>query len=245
MIDFVISGSTECSYGLIYKTAGTDGIFGVPVHMQEVYPGVTYPLNLFDRQYINFDYSLNDEGCGSQSSIEGIELSYNIGEPTIPNLLLPANGNSEVDFSPEFSLGSFDADLDYIRYRMQICSDSNCSSVVYTADQTVSQAGWITQSAESGTAYQGGEVLPDGVPVTSQYALYRQPVPLAPATQYWWRAQAIDPAGLNQWSDYSSAWSFTTSSSIGSYMTKSASPNSINTYGNTNVYGNTTFTTGN
>jgi hypothetical protein len=99
-----------------------------------------------------------------------------------------------------------DTDGDYLRYRIEVCSTSNCSSVVRTIDQTLSQTGWFGQSQQAGTAYSGDPAVP-------QVAIHRYQTPaLTAGTQYWWRAQVIDPGGLNAWTSLSSISTFTTAS---------------------------------
>lgn len=148
-----------------------------------------------------------------------------------PTLVSPSSGAVNVSPLPEFRLGSIDIDNDYLRYKIQVCSDNACSVVLRTIDQTVDQVGWTAQGLQSGTAYSGSN------PVT-QIAIHSyQPTALSANTQYWWRGAAIDPGGTNSWSDWSSIYSFTTAPVTAS---------NINIGGGTiTIYGGSKITTGN
>lgn len=127
--------------------------------------------------------------------------------PAAPTLIDPPNGNSNVRINPEFHLATTDADTDYIRYKIQLCTTSNCSSVLYTWDQTASQVSWTGQDSQSFTAYTSDDVSA----TSSGQAFYTlSSSALTPNTQYWWRAYAIDPGGTNTFSAASSISSFTT-----------------------------------
>ncbi len=222
---FVINGTAKCSYTVLYKTAGSNGVYGSATTLLNVYPGVSQTIIGASQRYVFFVATLDDSTCGGTSTITDISLTYN-GAPTIPTLLQPANGATAVSLLPEFRMGSADDSLDYIRYKIEVCSTSNCSSIVRTIDQTASQTGWSSQSQQSGTAYLGGVAI-------TQYAVHKyQTTALTGSTQYWWRAYAIDPGGTNQFSAASSIWSFTTGLAV---------PNQVNIGGGTSIYGGTTL----
>jgi len=142
--------------------------------------------------------------------------------PAAPTLTQPASGQTGVSTTPELRLYSTDADSDYLKYKIEVCSTSNCSSVVRTIDQTSSQTGWASQSQQSATAYSSG-----------QQAIHTyQATALTANTQYWWRAYAIDPAGVN---------SFSAVSSIGTFTTAATTQNNVNIGGGTTIYGGTTI----
>ena len=149
----------------------------------------------------------------------------------IPALVAPSNSSVNVSSAPEFRLGSANSSGSYQRYKIQVCSDDACSAVLRTIDQTASQTGWTAQSIQSGTAYSGGAPL-------AQIAIHKyQPTALSANTQYWWRGAAIDPGGVNTWSDWSSIYSFTTAP---------ATASNINIGGGViTIYGGTKVTTGN
>ncbi|MBI4034472.1 hypothetical protein HY380_01080 [Candidatus Saccharibacteria bacterium] len=125
--------------------------------------------------------------------------------PAAPTLNQPIDGDSGLAKAPQFRMSSSDADGDYLQYKIEVCSTSNCSSVVRTITQASSQTGWTSQSLQSGTAYASGAL---GVHD------YQTPE-LTANTQYWWRAYAIDPGGTNTYSSASTISTFTTGAGIG------------------------------
>lgn len=126
--------------------------------------------------------------------------------PAAPTLLLPIDTASGVGTLPRFELRSTDADSDYLRYKIEVCSTSNCSSIVRTIDQTASQTGWSAQDQQGATAYTGATTIGNSAIAIH---FYQDPA-LSPNTQYWWRAFAIDPAGSNSFSSASGVFSFIT-----------------------------------
>lgn len=100
--------------------------------------------------------------------------------------------------------------------------------MVRTIDQTLSQLGWLSQGAQNASGYAVGSSI-------TQYAIHQYQTPaLSPNTQYWWRAQAIDPIDANSWSNYSTIFTFTTAE---------ATRSQINIGGSTNIYGGVNFST--
>ncbi len=126
--------------------------------------------------------------------------------PSAPTLSTPADTATDVIVTPTFQLRSSDAENDYLRYRIEVCSVSDCSVIVRTIDQSTSQVGWSGQDAESGTAYVGSGTLANSTLASHTY----QDPALSESTQYWWRAYAIDPGGSNTEGSISSIYSFTT-----------------------------------
>ncbi|HSX36523.1 MAG TPA: hypothetical protein VLG13_00140 [Patescibacteria group bacterium] len=136
--------------------------------------------------------------------------------PSAPTLTKPTASAIGVSTLPELRFFSTDADSsDYLQYWVDICSTSNCSSIVRSICQintgssvpgtcsSPSQTGWTGQNQQSSTAYSAG-----------QTAIHTyQPTALTANTQYWWRAYAIDPGGSNTWSSASSIGTFTTQTS--------------------------------
>ena len=129
--------------------------------------------------------------------------------PAAPTLSAPQNGDTSTSTMPQFQLRTTDADNDYIRYKIEVCSVSDCSNTVRTIDQTLSQTGWSGQDSQSGTAYTGNAIISSS---TMAVHTYQAPA-LSPDTQYWWRAYAIDPAGTNIFSGASAIQTFTTAAS--------------------------------
>lgn len=226
---FVISGSAPCSYTVKYATAGSSNIYGSTTTVF-TRSGTSVNVNATTSRYIRFNITLDDSSCGGTSTITDLSLTYN-NLPSAPILLSPISGSTNVSTLPEFRLGTTDSDSDYIRYKIDLCSTSNCSSIVRTIDQTSSQTGWQSQSQQSATAYSSG------ASAITQYAIHKYQTPaLSNNTQYWWRGYAIDPGGNNNWSDVSS---------ISSFTTESTAPQNINIGGGTTIYGGTTLQTGN
>jgi hypothetical protein len=132
-----------------------------------------------------------------------------------PTLIAPTSSATNISVTPQFQLRTTDADNDYLRYEVQICSTSNCSSVVRTVCQdsnlpnscTGSQTGWSGQNQQASTAYTGNSSIGSSTIATYTY----QTPALSANTQYWWRAYAIDPGGTNTASSASSINTFTTS----------------------------------
>ena len=125
--------------------------------------------------------------------------------PAAPTLTQPLDTQTGTLKAPQFRLSASDADSDYLKYKIEVCTTSNCSSVLRTIDQTSSQTGWLAQSQQSGTAYGSGQLAAHN---------YQTPE-LTANTQYWWRAYAIDPGGTNTFSSASSIFSFTTGTGVG------------------------------
>lgn len=153
--------------------------------------------------------------------------------PAAPTLGQPANSATSVLILPEFRLSATDPDSsDYLQYWIDVCSTSDCSSIVRSICQTnsgtgvpgtcgsPSQTGWFSQSLQSVTAYASGQIA------VHQY----QPAALSANTQYWWRAYVIDPGGTNTWSS---------ASAISTFTTGSATPTMVKVLGGTSILGGT------
>ncbi len=166
--------------------------------------------------------AIDPGGSGTFSDFSATQLFTTNRSPLAPTLNQPAAAQAGVTTLPEFRLVSTDPDADYIRYKIQVCTTSNCSSVLRTIDQTSSQTGWLSQSQQAISAYSAG-----------QMAIHNyQAAGLANNTQYWWRAYAIDPAGVNV---------FSAASAIGTFTTTIATQPSVNIGGSTTIYGGSTI----
>ena len=135
---------------------------------------------------------------------------------------MPTNGATGVNVRPEFQLGVTGDSTGNLKYKIDVCSTSNCSTIVRTIDETVSETGWTSIGNVGGTYIMSHTYLPTA---------------LGSLTQYWIRAQAINPAGANQWSSYSSISSFTTGIAN--------TPGQIIVNQNSKIYSGTTLKTGN
>ena len=138
----------------------------------------------------------------------------------------PTNGLTSQDLMPELRLGTTDVESDYLQYKIEICSVSDCSVVTTTIDQSSSQTGWQSQNLQSSTAYSGNSTT------ITQYAIHQVQSALSGSTQYWWRGYAKDPAGLDTWSSASSIWTFTTGV---------APPSDVQINGGTTIRGGTSL----
>ena len=127
--------------------------------------------------------------------------------PAAPTLSTPSSGATGISTSPQFTLRTTDAESDYLQYKI-ILYQSNCSTVVATADQTSSQTGWSGQDQQTSTAYTGSSSI-----ASSTMATYTYTGTLSAGTTYCWKAQATDPAGSNTFGGFSSTQSFTTNAS--------------------------------
>jgi hypothetical protein len=143
---------------------------------------------------------------GTASSIQSFTTVNNT--PAAPTLNSPSNGATGVSSTPTFQLRTTDAEGDYLQYKIEVCSASDCSTIVRTIDQTSSQTGWSGQDAQTNTAYVGSSTITSSTMANHTY----EPTALNASTQYWWRAYAIDPGGSNTFSSVSSIFSFTTTS---------------------------------
>ncbi len=126
--------------------------------------------------------------------------------PDAPTLITPAASATNVAFTPQFTLRTTDADSDYIRYRIYLYQ-SDCSTAVGSSpfNQNASQTGWSGQDASGNTAYVGNATL-----TLSTIATYTYQGKLAGSTTYCWKADAIDPGGINTFGSTSSTQNFTT-----------------------------------
>ncbi len=118
--------------------------------------------------------------------------------PGAPTISAPTDTATNQKFRPVIQLAATDSDSDYLRYKIQIATDTGFTTNLQTFDQTVSQTGWSGQNASSSTAYSSG--------TTASYTI--QSV-LSTGATYYVRAYAKDPVGSDTWSSASTTTSFT------------------------------------
>lgn len=156
-----------------------------------------------------------------------IILSVSNAAPAAPTLITPSSGGTNILVTPSFTLRASDADSDYLQYKIALYQ-SDCSTLVGTLDQTVSQTGWSGQDQQTGTAYAGSSTL-----TSSTVATYTYQGTLTNSTTYCWKAAAIDPGGSNTFGGYSATQLFTTVAAAASAP--------VNIGGGTNLSGGVHF----
>ena len=132
-------------------------------------------------------YAIDPAGTNAFSSTQGTPFSFTTNwSPEISNLNSPSNGAANLSLTPQLVSTTSDHDLDYLRWKIKICTDLNMSLNCQTFNQVSSQTGWSGQDVQTSTAY--GSTTP---------AYYTLQSALNPGTTYFWVANAIDPAGTN------------------------------------------------
>ncbi len=203
--NIAFNGKAVCGMSISYRVGDSSGVYGSITTITYGLPATTYSINQTGR-YLWVQFKMNDATCGTRSQITDFTVTYNV-VPAAPTLSAPSNGATGVT-NLQFQLSTTDADNDYLRYKIDLCSTSNCSSIVTTIDQTSSQAGWTGQDQQGSTAYTGSSTLG-----SSTMATYNYTGALNKNTQYWWRGYAIDPGGSNAFSTVSGIRTFTTGDS--------------------------------
>jgi hypothetical protein len=154
-----------------------------------IFNGLTY--------YWRVRFTDINAAVGPWSTTQQFTLNISPGAPTLNT---PANTVTGVTLLPIFTTTGTDTNSDYLRYKIEICTNVLMTSNCQTHAQTISQAGWSLQDAQTGTAYLSGST-----------ATYTLQMPLSPNTVYYWRSYAIDPGGGNVWgTTQSTPFSFTT-----------------------------------
>lgn len=134
---------------------------------------------------------------GSWSTTAWFILNF---PPLVPVLDYPSDTATNLNLTPSLSTTSTDPNSDYLRYKIELCTDLAMTVSCQTFDQTSAQTGWSGQDAETSTAYLSGTA-----------AIYTITSNLAPSTTFYWRSYATDPSGTNTWSStQTSPFSFTT-----------------------------------
>lgn len=100
---------------------------------------------------------------------------------------------------PVFVMSTTDAQSDYMKYKIDLCTNLAMTASCQTFNQTTDATGWSEMDTQGATAYKSGT-----------QAYYTPQADLAQATTYYWRSFAIDPAGSNDWSLASEINNFTT-----------------------------------
>ncbi len=154
----------------------------------------------------------NSSGDGAYGGEAATSTPSN-SSPSAPSSDAPTNGTQNVSLTPVFRMTATDSDSDALRYKVALYSNSGCTTLLQTYDQSSSQTGWSGQNATcsvSNDCYTSGT---QGV-YTVQSALTAN-------TTYYWKPSAKDPQGTNAFVDGGSCNSFTTTS--GNWTTDSGS----------------------
>ena len=164
--------------------------------------GSTIPSNVGER-YFQYRAILHSSDETNSTSLTSTTVDYAINlAPNIPTLDAPVNGAGHQLLSPVLRTTSTDTDSDYLRYKIELCTNLAMTTGCQTFDQTISQTGWSGQNTQSSTAYTSGT-----------QATYTVQTPLIGESIYYWRSYAVDPAGTNTFgSTQVTPYSFTTNS---------------------------------
>ena len=183
------NGTAKCGAKIQFALGDTIGVFGALATLREdAVPGSIYPLgdqSQIAKRYVRVIITLNDQSCGGTSNAADLTVNYLL-PPVAPTLSQPTAAQTGLSTLPDLRLVATDPDADYVKYKIQVCSNSTCTVVVRTIDETLSQVGWQSQSQQNASAYSSG-----------QMAIHTyQAAALSAGTQYWWRAYAIDPGAV-------------------------------------------------
>ena len=121
------------------------------------------------------------EAVSTPVSVDGVAVA---GSPT-------ASGTS-----PAFIVTPTEAASNPMNVKIQIATDSGFTANVQTFDQSSSGTGWTNANT---TPYATGTSV-----------TYTVQSPLTAKTTYFWRTSAKAPAGMNDWGDWSTTYSFLT-----------------------------------
>ena len=108
--------------------------------------------------------------------------------PSAPTQNLPINNATSVSITPTFTMTSTDSNSDYLGYKVVIYSDSACTSVVQTNDQSASSTGWSSMDQTCTNS-------PTSCYASGTQATFVTQTSLSNGTDYWWRASSKDPDG--------------------------------------------------
>ncbi len=140
-------------------------------------------------------YAIDPNGANTWSGTQTPHSFTTNVVPTTPTLNSPVNGATDQSVTPAMQTTTTDSDGDYLRYKIQLCTDSGMTTgcQTFTQPATYPQTGWTGQDAATDgshfTAYASGT-----------QATYTVQSALSAATTYYWRSYAIDPGGTNTFS---------------------------------------------
>lgn len=162
--------------------------------------GSSIASSLGDR-YFQYRTIFHSSDEAVSANLTSVTLNYNANiAPAVPTLDSPINGATAVSRTPTLQTTTTDINIDYLRYKIELCTNLAMTTGCQTFDQTSSQTGWSGQNTETNTAY-----------VSGMQASYTISTPLNYNSTYYWRSYAIDPNGTNVWTNTQAApFSFTT-----------------------------------
>lgn len=166
--------------------------------------------------YVRFAFWDDDNTEGEWSS-ESASFTMNAAQ-SAPTLDSPPNGATNRILTVSLKTTGTDTDGDYLRYKIELCTNSGMTANCQTFDQTSSQTGWSGQNTQTSTAYTSGT-----------QATYTIQTPLTISTTYYWRSYSIDPGGTNTWSPTQGApYSFTTTDGTTNFTVEGLQLDGIN-----------------
>ncbi len=166
--------------------------------------------------YVRFAFWDDDNTEGAWSS-ESALFTMNAAQ-SAPTLDSPSNGATNRILTVSLKTTGTDTDGDYLRYKIELCTNVGMTANCQTFDQTSSQTGWSGQNTQTSTAYTSGT-----------QATYTIQTPLTVSTTYYWRSYSIDPGGTNTWSPTQGApYSFTTTDGTTNFTVEGLQLDGIN-----------------
>jgi hypothetical protein len=134
------------------------------------------------------------------------------GPPNTPALNLPVDTAANQSLSTVLKTTGTDDGENFLKYKIELCTDLAMSSGCQTFDQSAvpegqAQTGWSGQNTVPDTILGGN---PSTAYTSGTQATYTIQTPLTVSTTYYWRSYSIDPGGSNNWSNTQTPFSFVT-----------------------------------
>ena len=151
-------------------------------------------------RYLQYRFIENSSDTAVSPAINKVTLNYlSNAFPDVPTLSTPANGSVGVSLFPTFTTSGTDVNSDYLRFKLTLCTNPQMTINCQVVNQSIGDTGWFGQNTDGGFSYTPGAT-----------ATYYSTL-LTPGTTYYWKTQAIDPAGSNTWGPtQTTPFSFTT-----------------------------------
>lgn len=163
---------------------------------------LTNTLTSTAQRYFQYRAVISSSDATVSPWLEDVTFEYTPNSPPgTPTLDSPADTATNQILTPTLRTTATDVDGNYLRYKIELCTNVGMTTGCQTFDQTSSQTGWSGQNTQSSTAYTSGT-----------QGVYTVQTELAEGTTYYWRSSAIDPGGTNTWgATQGTPYSFTTS----------------------------------